>query len=196
MVLEDGTGTNNAAKVNESNQLEVVSESLVSENAAAQRGESFIIHFECHLAAANSGALMSITNNDQNYDLEVTRIYIDPHTLTPSDLIITQVFDPTLVNGTDISSSAVVQKNRSDNSQFNLTVKASDSSSDLTYTGGTQYHSFPADSRKSSQRNMNGTNILSKNKTIMWGYKTEGGGVATDGEVISLSVNIVKRLKE
>ena len=195
MIIEDGTGTNNAVKVNEKNQLEVKSESLVSENSAAQRGDSFIVHFECHVAAANSGALMSITNNDQKYDLEVTRIYIDPHTLTPSDLIITQVFDPILSNGTDISSN-VIQKNRESSSQFNLTIKASDSSSDLTYTGGVQYHSFPVDSRKSTQRNMNGTNILPKNKTIMWGYKTESGSVATDGEVISLSVNIVKRLKE
>lgn len=196
MIIEDGSGSNLSAKVNSNQQLETKSESLVSENAAAQRGEAFIVHFECHLAAASSGALMAITNNDQEFDFEVTRIYIDPHTLTPSDLIVTQVFDPTLSNGTDVSSTAVVQKNRGSSETFDLTVKASDSSSDLTISGGTQYHAFPADSRKSSQRNMNGTNILSKGKTICWGWKTSGGGNATDGEIISLSVNIVKRRRE
>lgn len=196
MIIEDGTGTQNAVKVNDLNQLEVKSESLVSENSAAIKGEAFIIHFECHLAAASSGALLSITNNDADYNLEVTRIYIDPHTLTPNDLVVTQVFDPTLSNGTDVSSTAVVQKNRSSRESFDLTIKASDSSSDLTYTGGTQYHSFPVNSRSSSQRNMNGSNVISKGKTIVWGWKTEGGGNATDAEIISLSVNVVKRKVE
>ena len=73
-IIEDGTGKEYAVKINSFNQMEVKSESLVAENSSSIRGESFIVHFECHLAAASSGALMSITNNDPTYELEITII--------------------------------------------------------------------------------------------------------------------------
>lgn len=191
--ITDGTGAGYRGKVNKYNQFEVLSEAVPSEGTQAQRGNGFIIHAECHTAAAAAGGLMMITNNESDYEIEVTRIYIDPHTLTPPDLIITQVFDPTPSNGTDVSSTAVVQKNRGSAIDFDLSVTVSDASSDLTYTGGTQYHAFPAKTMTSQQRNMNSTNILPRGKSILWGWKTRSGANATDGEIVSLSVNVVRR---
>lgn len=192
-ILQDGTGNSFSAKVNEFNQIHTFTESLPSEGAQAQEGKAFIIHVECHTAAAASGGLLYIKNNDENFNLEVTRIYIDPHTITPTDLIITQVFDPTITSGTDYSSSAVVNKNRGKFESFNLSVTASDGSLDMTYTGGTQYHAFPVKDMTAIQRNMQGTNILVKNNAILWGFKTRSGGNATDGEIVSFSVNVIKR---
>lgn len=191
--IKDGTGKGYDAAVTSLNQLFTYSESIPSEGYQARLGNAFIIHAECHTAAAATGALLAITNNDQNYELEVTRIYIDPHTITPTDLILTQVFEPTLASGTDVSSTAIVQKNRGVADTFDLTVKISDSSADLTYTGGTQYHAFPAKTMTSTQRNMQLTNIIRKNQTILWGWKTRGGGNATDGEIVSLSIDVVRR---
>jgi hypothetical protein len=191
--IASGTGKNYLAEVNEFNQLEVLSESIPSEGVQSQRGNGFIIHAECQTASASSGALMSITNNDSNYNLEITRIYIDPHVITPSDLIVTQVFDAILSGGTDVSSSAVVQKNRGSAQSFDLSVLISDSSSNLTYSGGDQYHSFPVTSMSEIQRNIRYTNILPRGKSVTFGWKTSGGGNATDGEIVSLSVNVVRR---
>ena len=191
--ITDGTGSGYKGKVNQFNQFEVISESVTSEGVQARRGNSFIIHGECHLAAAASGGLISIENNDSDNDLEITRIYIDAHTLTPTDLVVTQVFDATLANGTDVSSSNVIQKNRGLSESFDLTVKLSDASSDLTYSGGTQYHAYPVTTMSSQQRNMNNTNILSRGKSVVFGWKTVAGGNATNGEIISMSINVVKR---
>ena len=192
-VIEDGEGTRRKAGVNEFNQLKVYSESVPSEGIQAEVGNSFIIHAECHLAAASAGGLISFTNNSDVYHLEVTRVYIDPHVLTPTDLIITQVFDATIANGTDVTSTAILNKNRGSANTFDLTVTASDASSDMTYTGGVQYHAFPATSMTSTQRNMQNTNILPRNTSITFGWKTVGGGNATDGEIISMSINVVRR---
>lgn len=191
--IQDATGSNDWLKVNGFNQAEVYSESVPSEGIQAERGKAFIVHAECHLAAAAAGGLLSITNNDPSHDVEITRIYVDPHTITPTDLIVTQVFDATLASGTDVSSTAIIQKNRGSVIDFDLTVKISDASADLTYTGGIQYHAFPVTSMTSMQRNMQSTNIIPRNKSITFGWKTRGGGNATDGEIISLSVNMVKR---
>lgn len=188
----DGTGRGLKAKVNDDNQLIVLSQSVPSEGIQSEKGNSFIIHAECHTAAAASGGFMQITNNEQDFVYEVTRIYIDPQTITPTDLICTQVFDATGTSGTDVSSTAIINKNRGNANNFDLTVVISDSSADLTYSGGEQYHAFPINSRTSSQRNMQLTNIIPKNKSILFGWKTEGGGNATDGEKVSFSVNIVK----
>ena len=194
-ILEDGKGSGYKAQVTELNQLVVQAESIPSEGYKAQLERSYIIHAECHLAAASSGGLLHITNNDTANDLEVTRIYIDACVLTPSDIIVTQNFDATATNGTDVSSTAVVQKNRNTQASFDLTVKVSDASSDLTLSDGTQYHRFAMSSKQSQQRNMNGTNIIPANSSISWGWLTAGGGNATDGEIISLSVNVIKRAR-
>jgi hypothetical protein len=191
--IEDGTGSGNFASVTSLKQLSVQSESVPSEGYQAQLNRSFIVHAECHTAAAASGGLMIITNNDQDYDLEISRIYIDACVLTPADLIVTQEFDATGASGTDVSSTAVIQKNKNSNATFNLTVKVSDSSADLTLSGGTQYHRFAMPTKTSQQRDMKGTNIIPSNSSIAWGWKTAGGGSATDGEIVSLSVNVIKR---
>lgn len=192
-IIEDGTGSSSKAKVTAMNQLVVQSESIPSEGFQAQQGKAFIIHAECHTSASASGAFLQIKNNDTAYDLEVTRIYIDPHTITPTDLICTQVFDVTESNGTDVSSTAIVQKDRNTAEGFDLTIKISDSSSDLTYTGGTQYHAFPVKDMSPLQRNMNSTNRLPSGKSITWGWKTRDGSNAIDGEIVSFSVNVIKR---
>ena len=194
-ILEDGRGSGNKAGVTTENQLLVQSESLPSEGFQAQMGKGFIVHAECHTDAAASGGLLLIQNLDTIYDYEITRIYIDPHVITPTDLIITQAFEPSVSNGSDVSSTAIVQKNRNTAEDFNLMIKISDGSSNLTYTGGNQYHSFPAKSMTSVQRDMKGTNIVPANKAMVFGWKTAGGGNATDGEVVSFSVNLIKRAR-
>jgi len=190
--IKDGTGTGNRAKVNEKGQLSVISESLTSEGAQAQAGNAFILHAECHTAAAASGGLLQITN-DNGEDIEITRIYIDAYTITPTDLIITQVYDATGTAGTDISSTGIIQKNRGSAEMLAATLVVSDGSSDLTYTGGTQYHAFPVKTMTSQQRSMSGTNIIPKGKSILFGFKTVSGGNATNGEIISLTINLIKR---
>jgi hypothetical protein len=191
----DGTGKQYSGRINKSGQLYVYSESIPSEGAQSERGNSFILHGECHLSANSSGGLMTFTNLEQEYDVEITRIYIDPHTITNTDLIITQVFDAVVSNGADISSTGIVQKNRGSGNVLKASLVISDASSDLTYTGGTQYHAFPVKSMTGLQRNMNSTNILSTNKSITWGFKTVSGSDAVDGQIVSFSVNVIKRLK-
>lgn len=194
-IIEDGKGSGYKAEVNSANQLAVKSESIPSEGFQATNGNSFIIHGECQTAATASGGLMTITNNDTANDMTITRIYVDPHTITPTDLIITQTFDAVISNGTDISSTAIVQKNRGLANTFDLSVVVSDASSDMTFTSGTQYHAFPIKTMTGQQRNMNETNVIPAGKSITFGYKTISGGLATDGEVVSFSVNIVKRTR-
>lgn len=193
MKIDDGTGSGRQARVNPRNQIEVSSEALSAEGAAARRAESFVIHAECHTAAAASGGFLHIENNDSNNDVEITRIYIDAHTITPTDLIVTQIFDAVITNGSDVSATSIIQKNRRSSETFNLTVTISDVSSDMSVTNGDQYHAFPVTSMSSQQRNMNNTNIIPAGKSVLFGYKTRGGGNATDGEIVSFSVNVVKR---
>ena len=194
MIIENGTGNGGyKAKVNKYSQLSVISEEVPSEGAQSTLGNAFIVHAECHTAAASSGGFLYIKNNEPNVFVEITRIYIDPHTITPTNLIITQWFDPTPVGGTDLSSTAVIQKNRGSGATLNLNILASTASGDLTLTGGTRYHSFSARSMISTERNMNFTNQLVVNKSIAWGWKTVSGANAVDGEVISFSINMIKR---
>lgn len=194
MIIENGTGNGGyKVRVNKYSQLSVISEEVPSEGAQSSLGNSFIVHAECHTSAASSGGFLYIKNNEPNIYVEITKIYIDPHTITPTNLIITQWFDPTPVGGTDLSSSAVIQKNRGSGSTLNLSVLASTSSGDVTFTGGTRYYSFPVRSMISTERNMNSTNQLVVNKAIGWGWKTVSGANAVDGEIISFSVNLVKR---
>jgi len=190
--IVDGTGNGNRAEVNEFNQISCISESLSSEGINARRGGAFIIHAKCHTSAASSGAFINIVNNTQGYDMEISRIYIDPHTITPTNLIITQVMGATISNGTDVSSTAVIQKNGGEADVFDLGVTISDSASDMTYTGGIEYHSFPIKTMTSTQRNMSQTNIIPKGKSILFGWETVDGSNATDGEIVSFSINIVK----
>ena len=161
------------------------------EESAAEDGDSFILHAECHLAAATSGGLLYFTNTSPDKEYHIGRIYIDPQTITPADLLVTQVFDPaTKTGGTNISETGIINKNTGRSTTLTATLRTSDASSDITFTGGTQYHAFPITSRLSVFRDMKGTNIIFPGKTILWGWRREGGGGATDAEKISLSINL------
>ncbi len=193
-ILIDGAGTGNRACVSTQNRLCTESKSRPSEEVEAEAGKSFILHGECHTAAATSGGLMYFTNTDSSAEIVITRIYIDSHTITPSDLVVLQVRSPaTVSNGTDISTTGIVQKSYGLSTTLTGSLVISDGSSDMTYTGGTNYHSFPIKTMSQYTRNMIGTNIVSPNTTILWGWKTVAGGNATDAEIISLSVNCFKR---
>jgi len=178
----------NTAKVDSNSRLFVDSKSSFAEEVAAYRGNAYIWHAQCHLAAATSGGLMAFTSSDQNFAYAITRIYIDAHSLS-DDIIVHQVKKPTLVSGTDISTTGIVNKDFSSGSTQQGTLKISDGSADLTYTGGTDYHAFVVQSKQSVHRSMNGTNIISNGDTILWGWETLDGANAVDGEIISLSIN-------
>jgi hypothetical protein len=194
--IKDGTGSGNLAKVDDKNRLYTYSVTEPTEQVEAENGLSFIIHKECHTAASTGGGLLYIKNNDSDYDMVIKRIFIDSHTITSEDLICVQVFDATISNGTDISTTALINKNRGSSKTFDLTVKCSDSSSDITYTGGTQYHSYPIKTMTQYFRDMAGTIVIPAGKSILFGFKRVGGGSATDGQIISFSVNIIKYKKD
>lgn len=191
--IVDGGGHGKRAHVSDENRLYVESKSRPSEELEAMTGDAFILHGECHLAAASSGGLMSFKNTSNVDDVIITRIYIDAHSLTPTDLIVTQVKEPTVSSGTDISTTGVVQKNFGSGKGLTGTLIISDGSADITLSGGTNYHSFPVQTMQQYIRDMTGTNVITANKTIAWGWKTRGGGNATNAEIISLSVNVIKR---
>ncbi len=192
-MIKDGTGQGYLAAVTAENRLATESKSRPSEEVESDAGFSYILHGECHTATAASGGLMYFTNTSTTREVVITRLYFDPHTITPTDLIITQVRKPTVSNGTDISLTGIVQKN------FGLAHAAigklviSDGSSNMTYTSGDQYHSFGVKTMTSVQRDMKGTNIISPNTTILWGWKTVSGGNATNGEIVALSINCFTR---
>lgn len=182
------------AKVDSNNRLHTEAKARQSEEVEAQAERAFILHGECHTAAAASGGLMYFTNTSAIVDVVITRIYVDAHVLTPTDLIITQIRKPTTVlNGTDISAMGKIQKNFRSNALLDGTLVISDGSSDMTFTGGERYHSFPVQNMTTKFRHMRGTNIIVPNTTILWGWKTHAGGNATDGEIVSLSVNCFTR---
>jgi len=176
------------AKVDANHRLFVDSKSFFSEEVAAQLGNAYIWHGVCHLAASTTGALMAFTSTDSEYAYAITRIYIDAQSLS-DDIIIYQVKNPTLSGGTDVSTTGIVNKNYSSGRTQLGTLKISDGSADLTYTGGTDYHAFVLQSKASTQRNMLGTNILANGDVICWGWATLDGGNAVDGEKIAFSVN-------
>ena len=61
----------------------------------------------------------------------------------------------------------------------------------MTYTGGSQYHAFPAQSMNQYVKDMKGTNLITPDTTILWGWKTRSGVNATDAEIISEPYAIV-----
>jgi len=171
----------------------VESVAYTSEETAAEEGRGYIAHAVCHTAAATSGTLLAIKNLSSDQSFHLTRIYVDPQTLTVSDLLLTQIINPTSVSGgTDVTTSAIIQKNTGKNNLFassGAQILISDASADATTVGGDQFHEFPVDSRTPIPRDMVGTNVIAPGGTWVIGYKREGGGNAVDGEKISLSVN-------
>jgi len=188
----DGT----LARVTNYNQLSVRSESFAEEAIESIRGNSYIFYAECHLAAASSGGLLYIKNTSNTDSILITIIYFDAHTLT-TPVKILQVKQPASVsNGTDKTSSTsdgIIQKNFGKPDALSATFVVSDGSSDMTYTGGQQSHAFYLGSNASQQRNMRATNIITPDTTWLLGWSTVGvgGGNATNGETIGVSVNAV-----
>ena len=165
---------------------------LEAEGFYALSGQAFIIHAECHLSASAAGGFLSIKIDESDRVFVITRIFADAHTLT-TPLAILQVKEPaTTTGGTGISTSTsvgITNKNYTKGTVLSATITQSDGSSDLTYTGGQTYHSFPLASGETQSRDMKSTNILGKNDTILFGWKTLSGGNATNGEIVSISVN-------
>ncbi len=192
-IIKDGSGKGYLAGVTSENRLATESKSRPSEEVEAKSGFAYILHGECHTATAASGGLMYFTNTSTNREVVITRCYFDPHTITPADLIITQVRKPAVSNGTDISLTGIVQKNFGIAHTTIGQLVISDGSSNITYTGGDKFHSFGAKSMTSIQRDMKGTNIIAPNTTILWGWKTASGNNATNAEIVSLSINCFTR---
>jgi len=184
--IEDGKGAGNIAEVDNKQRLLVKSSSFVGEEVEAKEGNSFVLHGECHVAAATNGALFYFKNTSSTFNVFITRILIDGHSLT-DDFIIRQVFDPTRSNGT---STTAVNKNRGSGKTLVGDFFISDGSSDMTFTGGTQYHAFPIKTLTTDVRDMQGSNILTPNTAVGFNWATVDGANAVNGEIISISMNI------
>lgn len=190
------TGRNNdVMDVEESSGRGLVdSKSRPSEEVEAVTGDAFILHGECHLAAAANGGLLAFKNTSDTKEVVITRLYIDPHVLVSGDTIVTQLKNPTVVGGTDITDSITqgkVQKNFGKGKNITGILIISDGSADLTYSDdGQRYHSLPVKSMTpAGERDMKGTNVIAPNTTIGWGWKTVAGDNAKDGDIIALSIN-------
>jgi len=188
--IQDGAGGVTWAKVDTNNRLHVSSESFAGEEIAAHNEDSFIVHGVCHLAASTDGALLSIKNTSADYHYHITRIYIDPHVITPAVLHLTQVANPTVTNGST-TTIQVLNKNLGSGASLVSESKISNGAADLSFSGGTVFHDYLVQSKTSTQRNMLGTNVVTPGKT--WGIAYNSTVAATDGETIGLSVNIYRR---
>ncbi len=188
IVLKSGD-SGNTAKIDKDNRLLVNAKSFFAEEIGSQNGRSFIWHSECHLAAAANGGLLAFVSTDQTDLVAVTRLYFDAHSLT-NDIIIYQIKNPALVGGTDISLTGITNKHFGEGRTMTGALVTSDASADLTYTGGTNYHSFVISSKEKVHRDMRGTNILDNGDVLLWGWATLDGGNAVDGEKIAISANV------
>lgn len=167
--------------------------SFSAEEQAAHDGNAYIAHAICETAAAASGGLLYLKNTTSDKDFHITRIYLDSQTLTTSNLLITQWLNPTTVTGgTDITSTGITQKNTTKANTFassGAILKHSETTNDITFTGGNKYHEFAIDDRENLFRDMQGTNVIGPGGELIIGFKTEDGTNATDGDKISISVN-------
>ncbi len=140
---------------------------------------------------------MHFKNTSTTHDVIITRIYIDPQTLTDADLLVNQVLDPTInAAGTDISSTGIVQKNTGSGESLTGTLTISDASADMTFSGGTNYHEIGVNSRTPQQRDMKGTNVITPQKSIGWAWKLEDGSSAVDDQIVAFSINCYVRERE
>jgi len=181
----------NVAAVDKNGHLQADAVTSVAEEGKATEGKAFIVHGECHTANASSGGFISIKNTSSTEDIYMTQIYIDAHSLT-NPVIVTQWKNPTVSSGTDVSSTAMVNKNFGSVNTVDVEIKQSDASSDMTLSGGERFYSFALSSLENKQRNMQGTNVITPGKTWALGWKMESGN-AVDGEVVSFSINIYTR---
>ena len=188
MEIEDGTGHGFSAKVDDNNRLHVRSTILESEAAAAANGDAFILHAQCHVAAAATGAFMYFKNTSSTHNVILTRMFFDAQTLS-DDLIITQQFDPTPTSG---SSATAVNKNRGSGNSLTGTFTISDGSADLTLASGTDYHAFILQTLQREQRFMRSTNILTPNTAWGIGWATLDAGAGVNAEIVGLSINLYR----
>jgi len=193
MKIESGVGNGQWAKVDSKNRLHVRSAAFSGEGFEAKEGDSFILHGQCHIAAATSGALLYFKNTSSKYHVHITRIYIDGLSLGDS-FIVTQEFDPVRTNGTDIGATGKVNKNRGSANVLEGDLYISDGSSDMTFASGVEYHAFPVQTLSQYMRNMNGSNVLTQNTSIGFGWSTADAGNGVNGELISISVNVYREL--
>ena len=159
------------------------------EEAQAVLGNAYSFSGECHTAANNDGTLLYVKNLMKKNNIHITRCYFDSQVLTPTTMYLTQGFSATTISGG--TTAAPEQKNSG--SEFSLgaadcTFLISDGSADITLTGDSAFHVFPIDSRERVTRHMAGTNIIAPGGEWYIGYKTTTGN-ATDGEIISMTIN-------
>lgn len=184
--IRNGVGNSDLAKVDNNNRLHTLANVIGSELAASKVGLSFIAHGRCHLAAAASGAFCAIQNTSTTHDLYITRIYLDGHTLT-DDIVITQSKNPTVSSGSVVT---IVNKDFGEAKLAEATFTISNSSADLTLTGGTDYHAFVIRTLSSEMRDMRASNLLKQDDIIGWKWETIDAGSAVNAEIISFSINM------
>lgn len=160
------------------------------EEAQAVLGNSYSFSGECHTAANDGGTLLYVKNLMKTSNIHITRCFFDAQTITPTTLYLTQGTD---VTSTIMGGVAAMPKQKNSGSEFSLgtadcTFLISNGSSDIALTGGSAFHVFPIDSRERVTRHMAGTNIIAPGGEWYIGYKTTTGD-ATDGEIISMTIN-------
>lgn len=193
-VIKSGS-SGNILIINNEGQLLGRVRSASSEEHRSDGGQSFILSAECHLSASINGGLMAFKNTDPSDHVHITRLYFDSLTAN-DDIIIYQVKNPTISNGTNVSTTNIINKNFENNRTLSGVLTVSDASSDLTYTGGSKYHSFVLEAKKSRMRDMMGTNVLGNNNMVLFGWATLDGANAVDGDKISISLNCFVEAKE
>lgn len=171
----------------------VESESFSAEEMAAENGNAYLFHGVCRTATAATGVLMYIKNTFTDKDLVVGRIFIDPRTLTDADMLINILINPTTVTaGTDTTTTGVVQKNSGKVNALAVagtTLKVSDASSDMTFTGGVESHSIPIVSRTTLPRDLGDTNVIGPGQEWVIAFALEDGSATVTDQIISISVN-------
>ncbi len=171
----------------------VESVSIATEESHAENGDAYALHGVCRTAAAAAGGLLHIDNTFSTHSFHITRLFIDPQTITDPDLLATIFVDPTsITSGTDITSTGVVQKNTGSINALKsagVTLTISDGSADMTFSGGTKLHEIPVVSRTPVSRDLNGTNIIGPGGKWLIGFKLEDGSSAVDNQIVSVTVN-------
>jgi len=197
LTIADGQGKYGDMGVDIDQRGLVQSKSRPSEEVEAEAGRSFILSGVCRTAAATGGGFLHFKNTSTTHDVIITRIYVDPQTLTDDDLLVYQVLNPTInAAGSDISTSGIIQKNTGSGNTLAGILTISDASADMTFTGGSEYHRYSLISRTSTSRNMMGTNVITPQKSIGLAWELEDGSAAVDDQIVGICVNLYVRERE
>lgn len=195
ITVEDGTGTGRTVAVDTTNRILTRSVIQDAEEAAAIEGEAYTIRGTCHTAAASSGAFLAFTNLSSNYDHIVTEITVAAQTLTPTNLLVNTIKEPTTSGGSDVSTTNSVNIKFDSGIALEDQVLISDANADLTYTNGTKISQRPLDSRSIVTFEIPSTAIVTPNTTFLVGWETEDGTNATDGEKVDVSLTIYRNAR-